>query len=498
MKILKALFVYPQYPDTFWSFKHALKFVSKKAAFPPLGLLTVAAMLPQEWEKKLVDMNISTLRDEDIKWADCVFISAMITQKESAKEVIKRCNGLGTKVVAGGPVFTTGYEEFEGVDHFVLGEAEVTLPQFLEDLRKDCAKHIYMSKERPDITRTPIPLWNLINIKRYVSMSVQCSRGCPYDCEFCDIIVMNGRVPRTKDTVQLLRELEAVYQTGFRGSLFIVDDNFIGNKIKIKQILPKIVQWQKQRRYPFWILTEASLNLADDEKLMRMMAEAGFDRVFIGLETPNEESLTECNKFRNKNRDMVNMVKTIQNHGLQVLGGYIVGFDNDPPSIFEDQINFIQKTGVVVAMVGILTALPQTKLYHRLAAEGRLLTVASGDNTDASINFVPKMDTKILAKGYQKIIQTIYSPKNYYERVIAFFKEYRPTRKRKRTSFNDFGALLGSIWHLGIIGRWDTRWYYWKMMIVACFKYRQFLSEAVVFSIYGLHFRKISETIKKV
>lgn len=498
MKALKILFVYPKYPDTFWSFKHALKFVSKKAAFPPLGLLTIAAMLPQEWEKKLVDMNVSALKNKDIKWADCVFISAMITQKESAKEVIRRCNKLGAKIVAGGPVFTTGYEEFEGVDHFVLGEAEATLPQFLEDFQKGCAKQLYASDEHPDITRTPVPLWSLINIRHYVSLSIQYSRGCPYNCEFCDIIVMNGRIPRTKNTEQLLQELEAVYQTGFRGSLFIVDDNFIGNKAKIKQVLPEVIQWQKQRKYPFWILTESSLDLADDEKLMQMMTEAGFNKVFVGLETPNKKSLAECNKFRNENRDMTVMVKNIQNHGLQVLGGYIVGFDNDSPDIFEEQISFIQKTGVVVAMVGLLNALPKTKLYHRLATEKRLLMEASGNNTDISINFIPKMDTEILVKGYQKIIQTIYSPKKYYERIIAFFGEYQPLRKRQRVSFNDFGALLGSIWHLGVTGKWNAKWYYWKLIFVTCLKYRRFFSEAIVLSIYGLHFRKIAETIKKV
>ena len=498
MKTLKVLFVYPKYPDTFWSFKHALKFVSKKAAFPPLGLLTVAAMVPKEWTKKLIDMNVSPLKDKDIKWADCIFISAMITQKESAKEVIRRCNQLGIKVVAGGPVFTTGHEEFKGVDHFVLGEAEITLPQFLEDFQKNRAKRIYASDERPNVAHTPIPLWNLINTGHYVSMSIQYSRGCPYDCEFCDIIVMNGRVPRTKDAEQLLRELEAVYQTGFRGSLFIVDDNFIGNKVRIKQILPEVIQWQKKHKYPFLILTEASLDLADDEALMLMMAEAGFDRVFIGLETPHEESLAECNKFRNKNRDMAALVKNIQNHGLQVLGGYIVGFDNDPPTIFEEQTEFIQKTGVVVAMVGILNVLPKTKLHHRLAAEGRLLTIASGNNTDVSINFIPKMEAGTLMKGYQKIIRTIYSPQKYYDRIITFFKEYQKAKKRKRVSFNDFGALLGSIWHLGIMDSWDAKRYYWKLMIVACFKYRQFFSEAVVFSIYGLHFRKIAELITKV
>lgn len=493
---MKILLVYPEYPDTFWSFKHALKFISKKASFPPLGLLTVAAMLPKEWEKKLVDMNVSPLKDGDIKWADYVFISAMIAQKESTREVVMRCNGLGVKVVAGGPVFTTGYDEFEGVDHFVLGEAETTLPQFLKDSQKGCAKQVYICDERPDITHTPVPLWKLINVGDYVAMPVQYSRGCPYDCEFCDIVIMNGHVPRTKTASQLLRELNAVYETGFRGSVFIVDDNFIGNKAKVKKILPEIIQWQKSRRYPFWMLTEASLNIADDEKLMRMMVEAGFDKVFIGLETPIEESLAECNKVQNRNRDMVASVKKIQNHGLQVLGGYIVGFDNDPPSVFDEQINFVQKTGVVIAMVGILDALPKTKLYERLRAEERLLAVSSGDNTDLSINFVPKMDINTLLEGYKKILQIIYSPKEYYERIIAFFREYKPIRKRRRITASEMGAFAKSIWRIGMKDGWHEKWYYWKLLIVSAIKYHSLFSEAVVLQIYGFHFRKIVDGLK--
>lgn len=491
---MKILLVYPEYPDTFWGFKHALNFVSKKAAFPPLGLLTIAAMLPEGWDKKLVDMNVSALEDKDMQWADCIFISAMITQKESAKEVIARCNKHGIKVVAGGPVFTTGYEEFAGVDHFILGEAETTLPQFLEDFQKGCAKWVYTSDERPDITRIPVPLWEIINIGDYVTMPVQYSRGCPYDCEFCDIIIMNGRVPRTKTISQFLREFDAVYKTGFRGSVFIVDDNFIGNKAKVKKMLPEIIQWQKSRRYPFRLLTEASLDLADDEELMGLMIETGFDKVFIGLETPNEESLVECNKFQNKNRDMVVDVKKIQNHGMQVLGGYIVGFDSDPPSIFNKQIEFIQKTGVVVAMVGILDALPKTKLYERLKAGGRLLTVSSGNNTDLSINFVPKMDINILLEGYKKILRTIYSPKKYYERIINFFreyKEYKPLRKRRRITVSEIGAFAKSIWRIGITGKKEEKRYYWRLLAVSAIKYHSLFSEAVVLQIYGFHFRKI-------
>ncbi|MBT9159597.1 MAG: B12-binding domain-containing radical SAM protein [Dehalococcoidia bacterium] len=496
---MKILLVYPQYPDTFWSFKHILKFVSKKAAYPPLGLLTVAAMLPEEWEKRLVDMNIFPLKDKDIEWADYIFISAMITQKDSVKGVVERCNKLNARVVAGGPLFTTGYEEFEGIDHFVLGEAEVTLPLFLEDITNGCPKRMYVSDKRPDLTITPVPMWDLLNLRHYATPPIQYSRGCPYDCEFCDIIIMNGRVPRTKETSQLLREFDALYERGWRSSVFIVDDNFIGNKKRVKEMLPQVIAWQKERGYPFTFFTEASLNLAADDELLQLMIEAGFNKVFIGLETPSEASLAECNKFLNQTGDMVGAVKKIQNYGMQVFGGFIVGFDNDPPSIFESQINFIQRMGVVTAMVGILSVLPKTRLYNRLKEEGRLLKASSGDNTDGSLNFVPKMDAATLIKGYQKIMQTIYSPKKYYERIITFLEEYKPVRRRRRVSLTltltSLKSFLKSVWYLGIVG--ESRRYYWKLVINALLKYRRAFPEAITMAIYGLHFRKVTEKLLK-
>jgi len=489
---MKVLLVYPQYPNTFWSFKHILKFVSKKAAFPPLGLLTVAAMLPPDWEKRLVDMNVTHLLDRDLEWADCVFISGMIVQKDSAKEVIQRCKQLKVKVVAGGPLFTTGYEEFPEVDHLVLGEAEVTLPQFLEDLRKGSPKRLYLSEEKPDITKTPVPLWKLINLKHYASMAVQYSRGCPFDCEFCDIIVMNGRIPRTKQPEQLLRELEALYEQGWRGSVFIVDDNFIGNKLKVKrQLLPAIIEWQRRRNHPFTFFTEASLNLADDEELMHLMVEAGFDKVFVGIETPIEESLAECNKFQNVGRDIAASVKRIQNHGMGVFGGFIIGFDHDPPNVFDSQINFIQRSGIVTAMVGLLQALPRTKLYERLKREGRLLKECSGNNTDGSLNFIPKMDPQFLINGYKRVLRTIYSPKKYYERIITFLEEYRPMRRKRPIHLEDVKAFLKSIWHLGIVS--NFRRYYWKLLAKSLLKYRRSFPEAMTLALYGLHFQKIIE-----
>ena len=491
---MRVLLVYPQYPDTFWSFKHALKFVSKKAAFPPLGLLTVAAMLPKEWDKKLIDINVTNLNDKEIEWADYVFISAMAVQKKSAHNVIKRCKNLGVKTVAGGPLFTTGYEEFAEVDHFVLNEAEITLPLFLDDLRNGRAKHIYISDKWPDLTTTPIPSWQLIDMRKYSSMSVQYSRGCPFDCEFCDIVVLNGHTPRTKDKDQLLKELDELYNRGWRSSVFIVDDNFIGNKRKLKtEILPAIIDWMKKRRKPFPLFTEASINLSDDEGLVRLMVEANFNMVFVGIETPHEESLTECRKLQNKNRDLVASVKKLQNYGLQVQGGFILGFDNDPPAIFENLISFIQRSGIVTAMVGLLNAPTGTKLYQRLKREKRLSSHFSGDNTDCTLNFVPKMDYKNLINGYKKVIDTIYSPKHYYERIKTFLKEYKPLRTNVfRPRFEHVKAFVKSVWFLGIKDK--GRKYYWKLLAWTLARRPQSFSMSITLAIYGFHFRKIVES----
>jgi len=493
---LKILLVYPQYPDTFWSFKHALRMISKKAASSPLGLLTVAAMLPNEWQKKLIDMNVTSLTDDDLKWADYVFVSAMVVQKDSVKEVLTRCEKLGAKVVAGGPLFTSEYEEFEGVDHFVLGEAEITLPPFLEDLEKGCAQHIYTSDERPDISKTPIPLWSLINMKKYSTMNIQYSRGCPFDCDFCNITILNGHKPRTKDRDQMLAELDALYYQGWRGGVFIVDDNFIGNKKKLKkEILPALIKWAEERKYAFALSTQASINLADDEELMRLMVKAGFNQVFVGIETPNEESLAECNKLLNKGRDLAGLVKKIQNHGLQVQGGFIVGFDSDPVSIFKSQISFIQRSGIVTAMVGLLNAPRGTRLYQRLKKENRLLRGSSGDNTDCSLNFIPKMNYETLINGYKHIVSTIYSSKQYYERIKTFLKEYKPMKRKRipRLQLYHLKGFIKSMWFLGIKER--GRKYYWKFFVSTLLRHPRSFPLSIRLTVYGFHFRKVAEKL---
>ena len=492
---MNILLVYPGYPDTFWSFKHALKFVSKKASFPPLGLLTVASLLPADYNKKLIDMNVTELKDKDILWADYVYISAMSVQGESADEVIDRCKRLNAKVVGGGPHFTSNYEKYDNVDYLVLKEAEITLPQFINDVNDGKPKHIYTTDKWSDISATPLPLWDLISLKNYSSMNIQYSRGCPYDCDFCDITVLYGRKPRTKTTEQVIAELNKLYYTGWKGPVFFVDDNFIGNKVKLKkEILPAIIEWNEQRKNPFYFNTEVSINLADDEKLMQLMVKAGFEAVFIGIETPNEESLVECNKSQNRNRDLIESVKIIQNAGLEVQGGFIVGFDNDPPSIFEELTEFIQESGIVTAMVGLLNAPEGTKLQKRLEAEGRMLKSFSGNNTDFSTNFIPIMSIEKLTTGYKQILDKIYSPKHYYERVMRFMKDYEPKKKKVfHLNPNYILALFRSIFRLGVIG--EERIYYWKLFFWSLFKKPQLFSLAILFTIYGFHFRKVSSGI---
>jgi len=492
---MNILLVYPMYPDTFWSFKHALKFISKKTSFPPLGLLTVAAMLPEKWNKKLIDMNATKLSDKDILWADYVFISAMSIQSESANQVIEQCGKLNAKIVAGGPLFTSSPEYYKNIDHLVLNEAEITIPRFLKDLNEGAALAKYTTDEWADLSVTPLPLWNIVPIKNYTSMNIQYSRGCPFDCDFCDITVLYGRKPRTKTREQVLLELDALYNTGWRGPVFFVDDNFIGNKAKLKnEILPAIIEWNEGKGNPFYFNTELSINLADDDTLMQLMVRAGFEAVFIGIETPNDESLLECNKIQNRNRDLIGSIKKIQEAGLEVQGGFIVGFDNDPPAIFDKLANFIQESGIVTAMVGLLNAPRGTKLQQRLQREGRMLSDFTGNNTDFSINFKPRMDSEVLMDGYKRVLNTIYAPKNYYARVWRFLKDYKPAKK-KVFQFNPkyIAALFKSIVKLGIMG--EERLYYWKLFFWSLFRRPQLFSLSILFAIYGFHFRKVSNSM---
>ncbi len=490
---MKVLLVYPKTPVTYWGFQHALKFISKKANFPPLGLLTIASMLPNHYDKKLVDMNVETLHDENLLWADYVFLSAMAIQKASVRDVVSRCKSLGVKTVAGGPLFTSEPEQYDDIDHLVLNEGELTIPPFLEDLERGEAKHLYTSQEWAGLSATPVPSWELINTQKYACLNIQYSRGCPFNCEFCDITFLFGNKPRTKEPAQVLIELDAIYNAGWRGTVFFVDDNFIGNKRELKDnVLPAIIDWMEKHKNPFVFLTEASINLADDDDLMTMMVKAGFNDVFIGIETPNEKSLSECSKTQNLSRDLIACVKKIQRFGLQVQGGFIVGFDSDTSHTFNQMVRFIQDSGIVTAMVGLLNAPKGTSLYQRLLREGRMTEEFSGDNTNYTINFVPKMDKNLLVQGYQSIVSTIYSPKLYYERLLNFLKTYRPGKTSiKKMDAAYIMAFFKSIVRLGIIGR--ERRYYWKVLFWSLFRRPKLFPAAVRFSIYGFHFRKVYE-----
>jgi radical SAM superfamily enzyme YgiQ (UPF0313 family) len=396
-------------------------------------------------------------------------------------------------VVAGGPLFTTEPEAFSGVDHFILNEAEVSLPLFLADLEKGCPSPVYSTDHHPAITQTPVPMWSLLNMKKYSSMSLQYSRGCPFNCEFCDITFLDGRIPRTKDTAQILAEMDSLYNAGWRGDVFFVDDNFIGNKAKLKmEILPAVIAWMEKKKHPFNLSTEASINLADDEELMQLMNRAGFDRVFVGIETPNEASLSECDKKQNTSRDLVATVKVIQRHGFEVTGGFIVGFDNDPVSIFKTQIDFIQRSGIVTAMVGLLNAPKGTRLYQRLKGENRLLKTFSGDNTDYSLTFVPKMDPATLINGYRDILSAIYAPKNYYARIKTLLKEYKPQTRVRSSDFNLslVQGFFNCMWFMGI--REKGRTLYWKLLASTLFTRPRSLRVLMTLSAYGYHFRRVA------
>ncbi len=489
---MNILLVYPKYPDSFWSFTHVLPFISKKAAVPPLGLVTVSAMLPSTWNKKLVDLNVTPLRTSDLEWADYVFISAMYIQKESVNKILDECMKNKVKVIAGGPLFTQEHSNYSRIDHFVLNEAEITLPKFLNDLDSgNTPQRIYQTGEYADITSTPVPDYHLLSVKDYAFMNVQVSRGCPYSCDFCEITALLGRKVRMKTPRQVLKELEALYNLNWRGPVLIVDDNFIGNKHEIKNnLLPAMKSWMQSHNFPFKFNTETSINLADDEELMQLMVETGFTSTFVGIETPEEKSLQECNKSQNKNRDLLQSVKRIQNAGMQVSGGFIVGFDSDTPSVFQRQIDFIQQSGIVSAMVGLLNAPKNTKLYERLEAENRLTVEASGNNTDASMNFIPKMNQNELMEGYKKIIISIYSPKPFYQRIRQCLNNYKPPKTGKgKVQLNHLKGFIKSVFIIGLAS--SGRREYWKFLGWTIFRKPGLLIDAITYAVYGYHFRTV-------
>jgi radical SAM superfamily enzyme YgiQ (UPF0313 family) len=488
---MNVLLVYPVLPDSFWSFKHALPFIHKKAAYPPLGLLTVAAMLPASWVLRLVDTNVEELSTKDLLWADYVFLSAMGLQRQSATDIIERCRQVGVPVVAGGPLFTAQPEQFPQVAHLVLGEAEVSLQGFLEDLQKGCAGHLYRATQFADLHQSPVPRWDLVRFSDYSTMSVQYTRGCPYNCDFCDITALFGHQPRTKTADQIIRELDLLYDLGWRGGVFFVDDNLIGNKKHLKrELMPALIERHKTKP-GFDFGTQASINLADDPELMRSMVSVGFESVFVGIETPDEVGLAECSKLHNLGRDLKADIKRMQQSGLQVQAGFILGFDSDTPASFDRLMEFIQTTGIVTAMVGLLQAIPGTRLYQRLKAAGRLLELGSGYDVNGTTNIVPVMNLAVLRAKYADLLGRLYSPKYYYERVRRFLSVYESPSVRirweLRYQLQELRAFALASFRLGILGR--ERLEYWKLLLWTLFRNPRAFPLAVTLAIYGYHFR---------
>lgn len=441
MKQIQALMVQPKTPQTFWSHDCSLKAAGFKAVMPPLGLMTVAAMLPGNYSVTIIDMNVNDLSSRDIDRSDIVFLTGMWIHRESFIDIVNRCHDRGKTIVAGGPFVQSAfgkrerdYLEADKIDHLVLYEAENNLPQFLHDYALGTAKKIYDNREKPGLSLTPAPRFDLIRPWDYACMALQFSRGCPFNCEFCDIVQMFGRVPRTKSPRQFMNEVEALYATGYRGRLFIVDDNFIANRKAVKEMLRILAPWQEDHGYPFLLFTEASIDLATDGELLDLMARAGFTSVFVGIESPDEDTLRATNKNHNAACDMNAAIRTIQNAGIEVMAGFILGFDTDTEDVFDRHLAFLDRNGIPQSMVGLLAAMPNTDLYKRLEREGRLLatdTPHSGDNVDTVLNFVPVMPAGLLIDGYKRVIAETYDPRNYFKRALTLIDRL-PDRKLSR------------------------------------------------------------------
>ncbi len=493
----KALLVYPTMPPTYWSMKYALPFIGKKASLPPLGLLTVAALLPKEWGVTLVDMNVEPLTDAAVAAADLVFTSSMIVQERSHAAVVRLCHEHGKKVVSGGPFPTVSHERLPGVDHFVLNEAEITLPAFLDDFARGKAERVYSDPAKPDIALTPPPRFDLLRTEMYSTMAIQYSRGCPHSCEFCDIIELFGRKPRTKTPHQFLNEMTILYDHGWRGSVFVVDDNFIGNRREVRALLPRIARWQRERNYPFPLFTEATLALAQDDELLDGMVEAGFNMVFLGIETPDVCTLESVGKRQNLKSDMLSSVRRLQEKGLEVSGGFVIGFDTDPEDIFDRQIGFIQDAGIPSAMVGLLNAVPNTRLYRRLAAEGRLTEESAGNNThDLRLNFVPKMDLRKLLAGYRRVLAELYKPSRYFGRCLDLLKSLRVHRtSHRRIRATELRAFVLSLF-VQTFSRYSLT--YWRFLVRGFLARPRMVAETVTMAIKGHHFFKMTRNVLEV
>ena len=489
---MNALLIYPKFPDTYWSFKHALSFQGKRAAQPPLGLMTVASLLPASWPKRLVDTNVERLRDSDLAWADVVLISAMHAQLAHLAQILDRCRALRIRTVLGGPITSSMPATQFAADHIVIGEAEAIMAGIAQDLTIGCAHHIYQAPERPPLTLTPPPDLRLIRMNRYSTMTVQYSRGCPFNCEFCDIIEIYGRQPRTKAVTQVLAELDQLHQAGWRDAVFIVDDNFIGNKKRAKELLVAMAGWGREHHYPFRFITEASLNLSDDPELLALFRDARFTAVFLGIETPDEASLAANNKLQNTRRDLLVSVERIQQYGIEVMGGFILGFDTDREDVFDRMVDFIQHSGIPLAMVGLLQALPGTQLFRRLRSEGRILHAGGGNNVACDLNFIPRMDAARLVEGYRSVMSRIYSPAAYYQRVRLLLSRSRPSHGGQLSVAN-LRAVASSIVRQGILAR--GRLSYWRFVLTTLLRQPRSFGPAMTLAVKGYHFQVMTRRL---
>ncbi|MGK7937933.1 MAG: B12-binding domain-containing radical SAM protein [Xenococcaceae cyanobacterium] len=498
---MRALLVYPVFPQTFWSYDKILELVDRKVLLPPLGLITVAGILPQEWEFKLVDRNIRAVTEVEWEWADIVIFSAMIVQKQDLLDQIQAAKQRGKLVAVGGPYATSLPDEplNAGADFLVLDEGEITLPLFVEALAKGEKKGIIRTTEKPDVTTTPIPRYDLLELNAYDSMSVQFSRGCPFQCEFCDIIILYGRKPRTKTPAQLLKELDFLYELGWRRGVFMVDDNFIGNKRNVKLLLKELKKWQNDHQYPFRFNTEASVDLAADQELMDLMVDCNFDAVFLGIETPDEDSLTLTKKFQNIRSSLTDTVDKIIRSGLRPMAGFIVGFDGEKKGASERIINFVEDAAIPTAMFGMLQALPNTALWHRLEKEERLLKSDKQDiNQTTLLNFVPTRPIEDIANEYIETFWKLYDPNRYLDRVYRCFLKLKnnPVKSPfKMPNFVDLKALTIVIWRQGI--KRDTRWKFWHHLFIIIKENPGVWEHYLTMCAHNEHFLEYREIVKK-
>ncbi|MBD3883082.1 B12-binding domain-containing radical SAM protein [Phormidium tenue FACHB-886] len=465
---MRVLLLYPRFPKSFWSFEKVLELVKLKALMPPLGLATVAAILPQDWEFKLVDRNIEAVTDADWEWADLIILSAMIVQKTDFLAQIQEAKRRGKRVAVGGPYATALPHEAEaaGADYLILDEGEITLPLFIKAIAQGESGGIFRADgKKPDVTTTPIPRFDLLDFSAYDNMSVQFSRGCPFQCEFCDIIVLYGRKPRTKTPEQFLAELDRLYELGWRRTVFLVDDNFIGNKRNVKLLLKALKPWMAAHDYPFHFNTEASVDLANDPELMELMVDCNFNAVFLGIETPDEASLTLTQKFQNTRDSLSDSVDAITRAGLRVMAGFIIGFDGEKPGAGDRIVQFVEKTAIPTALFSMLQALPDTALWHRLEREGRM----RGDgniNQTTLMNFLPTRPIEDITREYIDAFWQLYDPAAYLDRTYRHFRKLGAPRHQlsvQKPDWTSVQALLIVCWRQGI--RRKTRWRFWLNLI---------------------------------